>query len=245
MIPKLHFDLKDRPLLFMLAVGFILIMIIVTIAYSILTGKPKASDSIITTPTPTSQQGSSSQADIQIDKVIPDEPAMLDSEKPATFFVYFHSKTNPSNVDFNLSYIDLTQDNPPKIVKLQVNSSAGNVVQLTTGEPILQQADYTLTITDRQSNKTLFSGIYPSRDIPPTPVPTNNSLLKRYLPYDTSTYTLVYVPEKNLYVSHLKWNPDLPDTYDVQFQSAKTDALNFIQSKGIDISTVVIEWRRY
>lgn len=76
----------------------------------------------------------------------------------------------------------------------------------------------------------------------PTRAPNNNLSLQQYLPYETSNFLLEYDPARNTYLFHFKFRNNTGVSLPDQFDKAKQDAINFIQSKGIDVNSLAIEW---
>lgn len=118
-------------------------------------------------------------------------------------------------------------------------------INVLMDDPITGTSDYSLTVKD-SSQRVLISSLYKSQkiELTPTPAVTNNLLLKQYLPHETSNYGLVYDSTLNLYIFHFKYSIDSTDSSDIQFTKAKSDATTFIQSKGINISSINIVWQR-
>ena len=103
---------------------------------------------------------------------------------------------------------------------------------------------YTLTILNSDKSIVLASAIYHSGNSLPTRVVSNNPSLAVFLPHDESSFSLIFLPEKNLYVFHFKYNRAIPGSLNDQYEKAKQNALIFIKSKGIDPASVIVDFRR-
>lgn len=228
---------KDKSLIIPLIFGFILVAVVFGIVLVVVeSNKQERSNSQIT-PTP----GITS---ISIDKIIPDEPQTLTAGIPHTFLIYFNKDIPLGRYEFDLSYADITQDSPQRIpVQKTISLFAPNVVSIKTLSPINEKSEYYLTVIDTQSNTTISSSSYLSGNIEPTPLPSNNQTLKQFLPHETDTYLLEYSGTKNLYIFHFKYDPTNDDDIDTQLQDAKNEAIQYIQSKNVDINSIVIEYR--
>lgn len=102
---------------------------------------------------------------------------------------------------------------------------------------------YTLTITNISTNKQLFEAQYLTNAPTPSPVPSNNPALANYLPYDTTNYTLTFSSAQNIYIFDFKYDPVSSTPLTAQYDQAKSDAIDFIKSKGVDPNSVVVDWR--
>ena len=116
-----------------------------------------------------------------------------------------------------------------------------NSIAIQTDEKVEQGMFYSLELVTK-TGRIILSADYSSPSITPTPLPSNNTQLKDYLPYDTSNFLLDYNNSRNLYVMHFKFRSSDPGTIEQQFEKAKRDAQEFITSKGIQVNTVEIEY---
>lgn len=113
---------------------------------------------------------------------------------------------------------------------------------IETKEPIATFQNYNLTIFERSGNKLVQATYTSDRDERPRES-QNNPDLAQYLPHTTPSYTLSYVPERNLYVFSFSYDETSSESLDSQYEKAQADAIRFIESRGIPISSIVIEWR--
>ena len=230
------FSFKDRSFMISITFGIILIIIFVTIIIISLnknnTGNKQAN---IAPPV---------QNNISVKQVVPDEPETLGGGIPHTFLVYFSKHISLESLNISLTYTDITQDNPQvNQVKIYSSMLGANVIAVKTVDPIKERSEYYLKITDKETNKILSSTSYLSGDIQPTKIPTNDQTLKSFLPYETNNYTLEYNASQNLYIFEFKYDPSLSENITQQYNDAKAAAIQFIESKGININSITIQYK--
>jgi hypothetical protein len=232
------FKLTDKALVIPLIFSFILLIVVFGIAYISFTQKPQKTNPIpTTTPIVTVSQ-------LSVTHVIPDEPQPLASGIPHTFLIYFSQNISVNEFTINLDYTNITQDNPQTItVPLSLSLFSPKVIEVKATIPIVPQSEYYLTIADKQTGQTLSQTNYLSGDLQPTSVPSNNETLKKYLPYETNSYMLEYLSNQNLYIFHFKYDPSSSLPLDQQYENAKAQAVQFIESKGVDINSIIIDFR--
>lgn len=146
-------------------------------------------------------------------------------------------KTTPINI--TLTYAPLKDPAKEMVAKIS-QTTTGNSMAINILEPILPLKTYTLTLT--QNNQTLLKQNYISSKIKPTPIFQNDTMLKDFLPYSTQTYSLEYNPSRNIYVAHVKYNPDSSLSLNAQIEAVKADVSRFIQSKEITVDSVKIDY---
>lgn len=217
----------NRTTLLGLSAGALLLTIGSLVVYLNFTKSPSAPDS-----------------SAKVVSVAPDQSVVLTAGKPYEFNIYFDKPINPNDLSILLSYIDIATDSKPIFVKTALSSDESVVLVLKTLESVKENGEYILLIKSKKTGVALSSTHYLSGVISPTPVPSNNSSLKKYLPYETDSFILRFVPQQNIYVSHFKYDTNLSTSLNDQYEKAKTEVINFIQSKGIDPQTIVIEFRR-
>lgn len=196
-------------------------------------------------PTPAGTIGTIHNRFRQVLRISPEEYELLTPEKQQRFSVVFTEAINPQTIRVKLrqsSFLD-----PLKREDVQTTTdyiASTKTLYIRTIPTIVPQSTYDLTITERGNGNILLQARYHSPQLLPTPVPSINNTLKPYLPHETETYRLVYNQLRNVYVFNLKLDAASADNFDTQFQKAKTEAIQFIQSKGIDPNTLMIEYRR-
>lgn len=236
--------LKKPSSLFAFVIGIILLSIILALIFLSFTTKIPEKPTTNTTSfsekpiTPTT-----SPAPIIFESLSPKEGQLLNAGEIATFTLLFKEPISPDRVAVAFSYFDDVKNlSFPISVKKITNVSSKKIV-LETTEALKQTTQYSLQIVDSTTESLIFSAVYVSSEILPTPIQTNNSKLIPYLPYETSNFKLEYFPERNIYIFHFIDDESLPTDLSEQFAKAKADAIKFIESKGIDLKTIMIEWR--
>lgn len=119
-------------------------------------------------------------------------------------------------------------------------NTTGNLMVITTEEPIMPVSLYTLTIT--QNNQPLLTASFTSDMTRPTPIPVNNSALQDYLPYTASGFTLRYLESRNIYIANIKYDKNSSLSLSAQIDQVKKDVAQFVQSKRISLDSVKIEY---
>lgn len=231
---------KNISILFPVAVSIILLSIIFTIVYS---SFKETNDSFKPSPQQIKQPQEQEQINpnIAVTNISPSGDTTLIANQKQTFTVSFSSTLDANAVTFLLTPDDDSQGiSNPKFILRQVD---GKTISLQTQETIEPYNTYTLTIQNRLSQKVLASQSYYVAAPQPTTVQTNSPALQAFLPYETDTYSLEYLSDQNVYLFHFKYNESSDVESDVQFEQAKTAATKFIESKGINISTITIDWR--
>jgi hypothetical protein len=244
---RFSFDFKkDKTLLVQIGITLILVLIVFGIALyaKLQSDQQELSPDSTNTSTIQSESSIAPVEQISISRIIPSAPLPLTPGLPYSFTVYFSSPVQPSVVSFVLTGNSLYGDDPQKTVKISVTSENDNKRYIVkTLEPIEAYGEYILRVYNTRTNIEVYKKAFLTKDILSTPVPVNNLSLKTYLPYKTDSYSLEYFANRNIYIFHFIYNSDLPTGAEAQFNAAKADAIQFIQSKGIDINSIVIEWR--
>jgi len=236
------FSIKNKAFLFPLLVGILLLGIVITLAFLSLNGSKNAVQSPFPSQAPT-QATSEGNLPIVVKKVLPEENVTLTAGAIQVFTIYFQNPVELSQLSIVLTYLDVSQDNSPIDIKTSVDRLDPKTIRVKTVDPIKPRSEYSLIIKKADTGETISSTVYLSGDLPPIPAPSNNKALVQYLPYETITFSLEYLASKNIYVFHFKYNPNLPGTVDEQFANAKSQAIDFIKSKGIDPSSLTIDFR--
>jgi hypothetical protein len=202
----------------------------------------KLSPSAIPTLSPASQTSLPTvKVDFNIQSITPPKGTILKPNQPLEFDVTFDKPIDISWVGIKLSSgpISATQLNS---TQFKNKVSGDNKTLIITSGPTTPSSQYLLEITNLTKNIKLLSINYPS-DTFSTPAPSNNPALSTFLPYETANYKLSFNPDRNVYIFNFKYDTNSSVSIDDQYNQAKTDATAFIQSKGIDINSIVIEWR--
>jgi len=231
---------KHLSLFFTIGMVTILLGIVFAIVYVSL---KSTNESVKQIPKPTQQPTNQQQVgqNIAVTSIIPSEATTLIASEKQTFTVSFSTTLDANAVTFSLTPDDDSQEiSAPKIILRQPDPKTISLEVQGSLEPFY---NYTLTIQDKLSQKILASQTYYVAPPQPTAIPNNNQTLKTYLPYETNTYSLEYLPDRNIYLFHFKYNDSSDVESDVQFENAKAAATQFIESKGIQISDITIEWR--
>jgi hypothetical protein len=173
----------------------------------------------------------------------PPAETVLTPGNPIHITVVFNKPVRLDTISVVLTQKLIQTDETTRVNITQDTTSSDKQLVITTKTPIKPYATYTFSISDKSSKKTLLSAVYSSDSAQPSPVQSNNPDLQQYLPYETGTYALSYLPKQNIYVFNFLFNPDDPTDIQTQFETAKQNALLFIKSKGIDPNSLLIDWR--
>ncbi|MBI2022340.1 hypothetical protein HYS97_00610 [Candidatus Daviesbacteria bacterium] len=150
--------------------------------------------------------------------------------------------TQPESLEINIRSKDVIKENQDLSLEEFDKSFdfASKKLAVRLKSPIKPLHQYNINI--RQGNKELLNLTYFSDKVLPQIQPKINLELYQYLPYETDSYTLNYVQLRNTYVFSFNYNPNSKKTLDQQFEEAKQDAIEFIESKGINVNDIPIEW---
>lgn len=203
--------------------------------------KPTVPQVVEITPTPTYILRTNG---VTITKITPEKTSTLKPGERQTLSIEFEKPISQDLFKIDMTQKRVTADEPPKPIPFQRELiSKGRLLRIILSEPIIPLSEYSILLINRKTSEAIFETSYLSGELEPTPIKTNNLNLIPFLPYETANYRLIYNQEKNTYIFNFKYNPDSLENLESQYQKAKQDAIKFIESKGINTSTIVIEWR--
>lgn len=206
---------------------------------------PKRGGHLSPPPPPTPTVKNKSLNTSVINNVSPAQSQLLTPGNTQTFTVFLGKALYMDQIKITLKGYDYTQnDTTPVDIPFDANFTSNNIITIRTKGPIAPHMTYSLTIVTTSDNRPILDLSYSSKSSAGiTPVSSNNTALATYLPYETDAYKLSYLPSKNVYIFNFKYNPNSGVSIGDQFAAAQQDATRFIQSKGIDINSIVIEWK--
>lgn len=250
MIQPMSRLIHDKFFIVYVIFGGILLTILIIIVFLQFNGKQNTGTSQPSTETQTNssmQQPSKPVASIVVDRVVPDAEFNLTSGKLSRFFIYFSEQINVKDIAAMVTYTYIYEDETmtPLTAQTTLKQLGTNTLELQLVDAIKPGAEYTISIVNKNTNQILSTSTYGSLNIQPTPVTNNNPALQQYLPYSADTYSLEYNQQKNLYVFHFISSESSEQSIEEQFEAAKQAALQFIQSKGVDLNSITIEWKYY
>ncbi len=235
------FSLSKKTLL-LISTLFLLAVVLLWIALLQPTNNVQPTTTILLTPTPITTT-SEKIPSVKITSLTPDKTTTLTSGQKQKFTAVFDANTNMSTILPLVMKLDIQKDSSPSAVLITTNvDNSKKEIVVETQLAIDPYSEYTLEFRDSITNTILAKTSYLS-DIPEEIILQNNKELASYLPYETAWYKLSYIPSRNVYVFNFKYDPSDTQILQEQFERAKQDAIFFIRSKGIDESTIVIEWR--
>lgn len=186
------------------------------------------------------------RSNIRVERIIPDKNVTLQPGQKQSFLVEFASPITNTSVQVGIFQKNITRDEGAKLISSESSlGNGGRTLTATLNSSVLPLSQYDFLIVDKSNNALVFKTSFLSAEEQPSPIQANNKALIPFLPHETPSYRLSYLESRNVYVFNFKYNPDSPDNLLTQYEQAKQDAASFIQSKGIDMSTIVIEWRNY
>lgn len=235
--------MKNKLILPLLTIGIVLL---VTIPLFILFVRPSSQELVPVEfgPIPTQFQPQISPY-TGLKQLVSADPAqdviLFPGEKYDFTFVF--TSPLPQNIFVSLHSLEIGGTDEKETVPFTSRISPDRkTITLTPNKEINPSQQIILSIADEKT--IIFSTTYASERIRITPAPSNNPELKQYLPYETETYILSFSTRRSSYIFNLKLIENSPNSLEEQYQSAKSQAEAFIQSKGIDIDSLSIEWRR-
>src|SRR3989344_2471367 len=182
---------------------------------------------------------------LRIASMTPPAQSILEPNTTQAFSIAFSSETDKTALSPVLSYTGIVSDQTPHSVNISVDLLNDNkTLQIKTVDQIVPYSKYTLEITDMRTKRLILSADFFTKPITPTKPINNDLTLQQYLPYEAITYRLSYNERLGIYIFNLKLNPNSSDNFNLQYENAKAEAERFIEGKGINLSEIVIDWRR-
>jgi hypothetical protein len=231
----------------LIVIGLILLILVFLVMLTIRGGGQKGKTS--PSPSPTNPFVNLPVDDTQFIKspmvvnITPDDNSILTPGEIQTFSVKFNSPiAKESMYVFFRAKDNIEEENYKAVEFSQTLSENNTLLSIKTVSPILVFHNYNLTIYQANGAK-LLQVTYTSDRFERTKEPQNNPELAKYLPHETSSYTLSYIENLNLYIFSFNYNAESEESLDSQYEKAKQDAERFIESKGIDLNSIKIEWR--
>lgn len=173
-----------------------------------------------------------------VKNITPPSILLLPSGKAQTFLITLDPSLDPAAIKPVLTAS--SPSNASVSTPVAFTPSYGkNTLSITTNAVLEQSTIYVLTLSLRGTD--IFRVSYLSSNPTPTK-PINNPTLSTYLPYETLSYRLEFDKELNTYIMHFKYDPNSKDELSLQFNTAKQNANEYIKSKGVDPSTIVIRY---
>ena len=179
-------------------------------------------------------------------KIAPITNTVFPAGSHQSMTVIFSLPVDTKAISFHLNKTSVTSNNAAQPVDANVTFEDNfHIARITPKDSIDPNSQYTLTVSDSKNGNIIASANYSSTDLLASPAPSNNPQLKSYLPYNTPTYSIDYFEPRNTYQFHFIYDPKSKVDIESQYQNAKENAIQFIKSKGIDINSIVIEWKRF
>lgn len=213
--------------------------IIILISFLFIRGPKKQ---ISQSPSPT-QSSNIPSTNLSITKTEPTNNSFLPLNKPFSLKIFLSKPINLADLKISLTRLDVTKDTPPLDIDFESSlSSDKSTLTIQSSDPVNPYVNYQLTILDSKTEQVLLKNSF-SSDFPDiSPAPKNNLSLIQYLPHETPNYILSYNKDKNSYIFNFKFDLNNPESGSDQFEKAKSEAIKFIESKSIDIQSLVIEY---
>lgn len=233
--------LQNRPLLIVIIIGALLAS--AAFVFGIFVVAP---DIVNVGQKPTSALSLEMNKYPAVATISPQEYELLTPGRPQEFRVTFRGNGDVTTLRASVSQALIRK--PGTVTTVPVTTSfdqAKKAVIVTTNTPILPLSTYVLTIQNPQTTNTLLRINYHSGEVPPTPVVSNNPKLEQYLPHRTDSYNLTYDKKRNIYIFNFKIDPESDLSLATQYDTAKTSATRFIESKGVPINSITIEWKKH
>ena len=232
-----YFSFKTT-LFFLLGFIFVGIFVILLFRKNL---EPKTTTTTVPKPLVAINKGLT-QENFVVINLSPDGSTILAPHTKQEFSITFSNTVKLRLVTITLS-LNLENNEVRSIPISTTLSTDKKTIRILPIDPIQPDSDYNLSVKNATTGKTILAKAYISDVSMPTPVPSNNLSLAKYLPYQTKNFLLEYVPSLNVYLFHFLIDASSTDDLTTQFNKAKNDATDYIKSKGIDPSTLVIEWK--
>lgn len=226
--------LKQHQVTLLFTGAFLAVIVLLTIIFiSFNESNNETSNQKINTPSPIPQATKENGFTITPDVAMPLQPGTKQ-----TFTII--TPNTMQNAEISIMRKDITKDLPLETTAF-TEITKGNKHIISLLNPVLPYSSYTVSLQNKA--KIVFSANYLSDTPKPTPIKNNNNALVPFLPHETNSYTLRFNKEQNVYIFNFKYDTASSETLDQQYENAKTAAIEFIKSKGIDPTTIVVDWR--
>lgn len=163
--------------------------------------------------------------------------------KPGTkesFIISLPSSLSLEDLSITLTIKDLRTDSSSVSVPITISNQKKGELKIIMKNNVVAFGEYKITLKNKNSVE-LIEATYLSDTVEHEE--KNTQELSQYLPHETSSYRLIYIQKRNVYIFNFKINDTSKISPQQQFENAKDDATKYIKSKGIDTNTITIEWR--
>lgn len=218
-----------------------MIALIVLLSVALFSGKKE----VEIQPSSSSSPKNSNQQTItiQVLSVIPTENTPLIPGKTQTFIIRLNEDIRLSDIGVKLLVNNYSIQETPREAGITLEIKDNQSLYVTTKETVRAYSNYQLILENSQRNENFYEANFISDKPQASPAPSNNPTLAQYLPYETNSFILTFHPDSNTYIFNFKYNDASREPLQTQYDQAKQEAIKFIQGKGIELNSIVIEWR--
>ena len=197
------------------------------------------------TPNPqVSQTVSPKTSALSVSQTTPSAAATIPGGTLQSFSVTFNQPVKLVNIEISLA--SLTSNNQLFLVEAHTTiDSTNTVITINPSSPLSPFTHYYLIVVDIKTRQQLLKTAYYTSGLQPTPIPQNNNnpALQAYLPYTASDFSLSYDTQQNIYIFVFKYNPTSTESATIQLNNAKAEMMQWVAGKGIDFSTLHIQYQ--
>jgi hypothetical protein len=191
----------------------------------------------------TSQQPSASPTG-KIQAIIePTEYNLLEPEKSQTFKIMVSPPLESGNVSIEVKRKKVQLEDNFSNIRFNQQIDSLGLITVNLVENISPLSEYQILLMNKKNGQLVKEFHFSSNQELPSKSTVNNQKLRGFLPYETDSFRLTYSVARDSYIFSFKVNPNSNEAVDSQFEKAKFEAIKFIQSKGVDIKSIFIEWR--
>lgn len=221
-----------------LASGIIVLMLLVTVVGLLTNRRSQPTREITDLPTMINPN------EVYVSSISPSESTPLSVGNPQLFTLVLSEKLALEQVNIQMTRIDITKDNTSETIPIALDKeSSGDRLMIKTQDSIKPFSRYDLLVSDKHTGSVIYRASFNTIEPYPSPNANNDPTLRNTLPYQTKNYRLEYLDSRNIYVFHFIFDSSSNLNADTQFENAKNDALKYIDSRGVNIDSIVIEWR--
>lgn len=176
---------------------------------------------------------------VKITSYTPTENTPLVPGQPSEFTYRFNSPVQEQGLSIRITENDSFGE-VNNVEFTQNLDSSNTILQIKTINSVSPSSTIKVQIDHRGAK--IFAIEYISARTQPAPAPSNNPALIQFLPHQTDSYNLTYLPDTNFYNFSFIYDDSSAESTQEQFEKAKSDAIEFIRSKGIDPDELKINW---
>lgn len=212
------------------------LLIVLTLLLALRISKPPSK-------TPFSSTSPAILSGLQVTSLSPDKLTALTPGQKQTFKLTFSKPVDFGQIGTEVKFKDFASDQVSALEYTQSITNQGLTLEITPALPIKPLGEYQIKVISTKENAVIYTASYLTDQPKPTPIASNNPTLVPFLPFETKSYKLSFDSAQNTYIFNFKYDETSSLDLASQYQNAENEATKFIESKGVNINSIVIDWR--